>query len=455
MYPIPVNIRLGRTGWLLLLISGYGITSVAALKTYIQPFSVNFVLGIVSLFFTLAVKRESKQTWRFAVPALAFGLLYLFIPAKTVLFASMAMAVFFAVETFVGKINYLVTVTLILMSPIAEYATNLFSFPIRLMLTSVAGNILKLFRPETFVEGNIIITKASEFSVDPACMGLHMLIASLLAGVMLIAIFQRRLSRVLTFGGFILCMLAIFFLNILSNLIRILCLVQFNIGPDSIMHEIAGIVCMVVYVIVPAVFITRFVLRCFGKEITASGINNGNEVLKVHILQNVLLLGMVIGIAYHGRGRSVNDRISIPLKTLPGYTTTRLQDGVTKFENDSAFVYVKPIAGFYSSDHQPMICWSGSGYEFKKVRETKIAGRHMYDAVLRKQDDVLYTAWWYDNGDSSTISQFEWRWNSLKKGDRYFLVNVTAATPAALQEEIRELLLSKSMTKILVNKIHL
>ena len=40
---------------------------------------------------------------------------------------------------------------------------------------------------------------------------------------------------------------------------------------------------------------------------------------------------------------------------------------VLKFSNDTSLIYVKPIPHFYSAEHNPLICWNGSGYHFKKI----------------------------------------------------------------------------------------
>ena len=90
-----------------------------------------------------------------------------------------------------------------------------------------------------------------------------------------------------------------------------------------------------------------------------------------------------------------------------------------------------------------MICWSGSGYEFTRIHEKEIGGTTVYAATLEKGDEQLYTAWWYDNGLSTTISQFEWRWDALRTHHHYAIVNVTASTPEMLEKEARKMILLK------------
>jgi len=51
----------------------------------------------------------------------------------------------------------------------------------------------------------------------------------------------------------------------------------------------------------------------------------------------------------------------------------------------------------------------------------------------------LYTAWWYDNGNLQTISQFTWRWDSFRNNRAWVLVNVTADSKPELFNQIRQI----------------
>jgi exosortase N len=171
---------------------------------------------------------------------------------------------------------------------------------------------------------------------------------------------------------------------------------------------------------------------------------NVARVLRINMVMNTLLLFILGMTVYATRDKSLNGEL-IPLKNIsvPGYTATQLEHRVTKLYNENALVYIKPIAGFFSSDHQPMICWSGSGYEFTRIHEDEMGDTKVYAATLEKGDERLYTAWWYDNGISTTISQFEWRWDALKTRQHYAIVNVTAATPELLKIEVKKMILLK------------
>jgi exosortase N len=111
---------------------------------------------------------------------------------------------------------------------------------------------------------------------------------------------------------------------------------------------------------------------------------------------------------------------------------------VIKFEKAGALVYIKP-SPFYCPEHDPMICWQGSGYVFSKIKKELIDGRQVYWGVLTKAKDKIYAAWWFDNGSMKSVNEFEWRWAAVKGAKLFYLVNVNAASEAALLEAVKNL----------------
>ena len=436
--------------WFLFFIAAYTVIARYGMSKYINLFSVNFILGLLAVFSSISIGDTRRRPVKFAILSLAFAIVYLLLPAKTMLFASVAMAIFFLVEVFIGKITSLTIFSLICMCPIFEYLTNVFSFPVRLFLTSVAGKMISIINPGTIIEGNVIINGSSEFAVDPACMGLHMLITSLLASLIIASIIQKKHNTQVSNRGLLIIVASVFFLNIISNLFRILFLVYFVIQPESHLHSLIGIICFLTYVILPAACIVKHVVRKLAaKPLTGQlGVMASFNV----VIINIILISLTgIGV-YLNKDLSVNKSIVLNRTALQGYRITDLPDKIVKMENDKALIYMKPIAGFYSSDHHPMICWTGSGYQFKKIKEKKIGEHAVYTAILEKEGDVLYSAWWYENGSVKTISQLEWRWKWMTGEDRYSLINVTALTPSDLDKEIAKLFTLDPFKKMLAIK---
>lgn len=122
----------------------------------------------------------------------------------------------------------------------------------------------------------------------------------------------------------------------------------------------------------------------------------------------------------------------LPVEKMPG--------GISKVITNDILLYVKPIPDFFSMEHTPLICWKGSGYEFKGIRKDHSANFEVYRGKLKKGNDYLYTAWWYFNGANATIDQFTWRTDMLKGANRYCLINITSKDESTLNEYLKEIL---------------
>ncbi len=422
---------------LMVILLGYLITIHLSIPTYLDAFSVNTVLGITAIIFTWQGAQTGKRIvgWLFAAGALL--LLYAWVPAKFFLYIVIGMAVFSLMESVAGRAGRLALLSLILMSPLCEYFNNVFGFPIRLQLTQIAGQLLHGIDNGYRTEGNVLFKGTTEFSVDTACIGLHMLISSLLTGMILLGIYQRRLAKKLSILNLIAIGIAILMLNLFSNLIRIISLVEFQVAPENNLHALIGLACFIIYVLLPSVVLVKFMVNRFG---TNHSTQRGDFKLGPKaIAVQISLLIVIFGVAMAGRDRSINDYLPTGAVKAEGYRIENLPDAIVKLSTAEGLVYLKPIIGFYSSDHQPTMCWKGSGYEFKKLETVNLEGQVIYTSYLEKGSDKLYTAWWYDNGNMKTISQFSWRWDSFRNNRPCVLVNVTADSKPELVNQIRQI----------------
>lgn len=419
-----------------MLLAVYFILSILQLRDYFEWRSPFFLLCMLTMMLVFQVDASRKGNTRWGWIALVFGVLSWQLPVFTLRYATLAAAVFFVVEYFYGRLSFLVILTAILASPAIDNITGVFTFPIRLGLSGMAGRLLHLVNPAITTSGNLILVGNSEFSVDTACMGLQMLLTSLLCGVALIALYQRRLQRVLSSPLLLLVLVFIIVLNVITNLFRIILLVQFALPPGTAAHEMGGIVTLLIYVVLPLLFLLPRLIKQFGKTPVPGppapvpfGYGMG--------LQWLLAAG-IIGI--HCWAPSKAAAHPMPVKRLPGYTYTILPDNVVKATNAATLLYVKPVKGFYFTEHQPMICWKGSGFEFHKVKEASIGGTRIFMAELKKDNSTLYTAWWYESSARATNSQLEWRWDAGINGNSYALVNVTVEKQVLLLPAVTNLL---------------
>lgn len=430
---IPAILGAGLIAGIYVLIVQY------ALKDYIAWRSPGFLLGLISIPVVLSRNPLQKKSLRFYYAALACCVFAWILPAKTLLYASVVMAVCFLTDNILGKINMLPVLAMALMAPVCDYITNIFTFPIRLQLTSWAGTLLQLCGVVANVEGNTIFFQGNEFTVDAACMGLNMMITSMLCGIMILGFYQKKMGVDLSFFKVMVLMGCIALLNIIANLFRMILLVMFVILPEDPMHGLTGIICLAIYVILPLIWLCPSLVKRFGKVKTETAPRETVPGLQV-IMAHVCLAACVGLVAWKTMLPGINQVISANPPAVPGFKVTAMDNNVIKVENDTALIYVKVIPGFYYSDHHPTICWRGSGFEFKHIKEEIIAGKAISTSILQKGKEQLYTAWWYDNGTKQTGSQLDWRWDAMIHRKQYAIVNVSTQNRQTLEREVTRLL---------------
>ncbi|MBC7919723.1 MAG: archaeosortase/exosortase family protein [Ferruginibacter sp.] len=412
--------------------------------------------GLLLLPCVLVVSGSGRRSDRYGWLALALLAWSMWVPVRTLYFLAVALAGLGWVERKVGRVNHLPLFLLAVLSPVFQFSTTVFSFPIRLQLSEWAGSLLRLTGLKTEVAGNLITVNGADFSVDPACVGLNLLTVSLLICLLLVAYHERKTPCPLPgwlVGAALLVTVA---LNLAGNLTRIVLLVLFRIPPDDPLHDAVGVGCLLGYVVLPLVWLLprlfrlrlsqaafRFPLRwatirfpnpfgSFPARITGGW--HSARLIGGHGLLVVLVL--VRGWTWEGKG--------VPALAgsgpVAGYQREVMASGISKFSKKDALLYVKPVAEFYDAEHTPLVCWRGSGYEFKQINRERCAGQDVYTGILQKGNDRIYTAWWFDNGRHKTISQAEWRVRMGRGEAGFSLINVNCGNQPALMKEVNALL---------------
>lgn len=329
---------------------------------------------------------------------------------------------------------------LLLLSPIAQYIGDVFGISLRLQLSKAAGVLLTYVGYKVKVSGNLIELNHTEFLVDEACAGLYMLTYSLLFGIIILSIYQRGKQVLPFYQASILCLLLIL-LNISGNLVRIVLLIIFQVMPEDWFHEVLGLAVFVVYIILPFSLATKW----FFLKKTADNNSPIKDKLPDSTLSTLTPAFLLLPLYF------ILCNVSYQKENQPTYTfqhedfvEEKINESTIKLTNAHALIYVKFPVPAYRTDHNPIICWRGSGYEFKKIYPLSIDSIPIFTAELVKGPDKLYTAWWFDSGIHQTTSQWEWRIKSLMNKENFFLVNVTCENKGQLEKTV-EALLKKGM----------
>ena len=407
----------------------------------------NVLLGLCLIPFCFFLSPGRKFNYTYLGVALAFGAIAYIYNVRAFYFFMLASYALFVVELYFGKTNPLIIFLLMFSAPVFHQVSVILGFPIRLKLSDWAGQILSLMGKNIKVEGNVMLMDGNAFSVDEACMGLSMLSTSLLMGSALIAHQYRVTGLRLNFVHLSLFFSGVFVLNLFSNLLRIVMLVLLNIPPEEPMHEIVGILCVIFYVIVPLYFLSKFGIGRLGISLNT----NVPDKPLVHpfyrsVLAVVAILVLVIGVHINNH-RNLPRTLEHANVSLPGATMEQMDEGITKLYDEEILIYLKPIPEFFTSEHTPLLCWKGSGFEFQSVIKTKAAGYDIYTGKLEKPGEKLFTAWWYNNGNITTIEQWDWRLRMLRGEKEFCLVNVTAKDETLLMNRV-ELMLRNDLLNI-------
>jgi exosortase N len=418
---------------------GIFILVVAASALVVFPFSFllrgNFLFGLAIFPWVILSRGPVRLNyWLLALIAIFTAAVWMY-QVRMFYFFVLVFSILLAIEFSLGRVHKLVYLLVLVMSPFFSQLTVILGFNFRMKLSQFAGYLMQRTGLDVAVEGNTILLRGNSFTVDDACAGLNMLAISFLTGIFLVSYCARAAGRNISSIQLLLYFTIVVALNLISNLIRIILLVFFEVLPENPMHEVLGLVSFFVYVAVPLYWCTPRWVRRFGK------IQDGSDERfcssRSQYVCMILLFVAIIptGIFLHG-ARSASPETTIVDVRSAEMVAMPMKNGITRFSGDDVLIYVKSIPEFFSGEHTPLFCWRGSGYTFSKIQESEINGRMMYIGELTKGDEILHTAWWYSNGRTETTSQFEWRWKMFADQDRFYLINVTSATQPALIDNI-------------------
>ncbi|MFT7604588.1 MAG: exosortase N [Saprospiraceae bacterium] len=401
------------------------------------PLQFSLLLGMIAFPYVVKVK-ETKGGFRYAVAAAITGIILYFFRSSSLYYFSSVFLFLFVLEKWWGRINILPLFLVVVVSPVISNIIYIWSFPIRLQLSRLAGEVLQFIKIDIQVSGNILNIDGHTFSVDPACIGLNMVVTSLVLSIIILAYFEKKHNTSSSFWEISLLLGTVLFGAIISNFIRLLTLILFHILPENPMHDLIGLMSMALYVLLPFYLLVRFIFIKKSKKGNANpNPIKSNNLKKPSILAKsifALLLALQIFNGIQFLKEPIENTLAIQNIHLDGFKESITPNGVLKLQNEEALIYIKPPVRFFQGSHDPRFCWQGSAYTFSEVHIEKIAEKSVYTAILTKGVDKLYTAWWYENATNQTPHEWNWRWNSLQGSDGVFMINISCTEREVLEK---------------------
>ena len=419
------------------------------------------VMGFLLLPFVLQIEKTASKSFRYGLGLLFLFFFYLLIPSKLLLLFAFYAFLFFVIESQIGRVHLLAPILVVASSPLIYYTFELFGFPIRFQLTKIAVILLQNMGYACQAEGNWIAFNEQLFSVDPVCMGLNMALTSILAAIILMRFYSWQTGQVWSIVGIGFVLITTLGLVIVGNLIRILLLILTGIEAEHPLHEGIGLMVMVLLVLLPLYgffqylklrnlkfisFIPFFIKNKPLHSVKTKKLqaNSLKFVMSYYLISIIFLIALFFTHWTHPQ---------LTIEKLDHITTSLNLDGyekdifnfknrieVLRFTSERAIIYIKNQDPFRLTNHNPLICWRGSGYEFKAEKLLEVGTKQVYIATLHKDHQILYTAWWLDNGNHQTTSSFDWRWQAFQTKQAYQMVNVTSADFSTLYIEVERLL---------------
>lgn len=364
------------------------------------------------------------------------GFLGIIAPTTTGVFIYLLFLIIYVLgyHTSIIKLPALIHIGMI--TPFFIYVDRLISFPLRIQLSKVVTGLLS---PFTNVQhaGNSIILNHAEYLVDEACAGLYMLKYGVLFGTLTLS--WKVGQATLQWWKYILGYLTMGALILLANIFRILILVLWNIGPENGLHETIGLLIYFSVVLFPFyIFVSFYTNNIQRNEKNVISCHKSTFTLPLAVLLSLYLI--IITVNYY-RPIQENNQII----TIDGYLKNELASGIFQFKKNDAIVYVKPPVAGFRSDHNPTICWKGSGYEFKKIDKINLNNQQVNIAELSKGTEKLFSAWWFESESCRTADQWVWRKKSFIENQRFHLINLTCEDPSTLKSNLMILLDTPSL----------
>ncbi len=401
-------------------------------------FDFNFLLLLLVLPFVIKKQNNSKSI-RYGIIAIILLLLFPFLTLSSIFFFALICTLFFIYEYQYGKLSTIPLFLVIIVSPVAIFLSEVVGFEIRLWLTKIAASILQFINSDYSYSGNIILIGKNEFHVDSECMGLKMVLLSMFISLIFITYQQQKKKGQINMFFIALSLLISYILVVISNLARIILITLFQSPPETFSHELIGIICFIVYVVIPIWFIVKWI----PVKVVENTDETNSQSNKFVFISFVFVLMFLFSL-YHFTNIGAKDNVESDMHSLDyfsnSFSSSLEEHNVLKITNEDYLIYIKPAASFYSADHSPIICWKGSGYNVIKEQIISTSSIKVYYSELKKDNDILYSTWWYDSGKDKTISQYNWRFNNLVNGYDYRLINVISDNKDSLISKTDKLL---------------
>lgn len=351
------------------------------------------ILFSIALFFI----GGRKTTLNLNYPLFAVLLILEFVSyrlhTKSIHFLALALFICLLYYNITQKFSFIAFICILLFSSLFNTFFEYLTTEIKQSLCYYVYITLRNFIPINKIEGVNFYINNARITIDTACMGLSMFKTGLLSGALLLTLEEKKQQKYFNVLQivFFCCILVV--LNIISNYFRIITLILFNCTEENTLHHTVGILCFILYQIIPMLFAIRFFKP------------NKQEIKITKKLYPIFFIIIPAVLVFTTSFKIKKEQHYNLLENLdPEY-----QNQIGVWVNKEVFKIVTPDKLVYikTSNHNPLICWTGTGYKIIESKEVKKGNENIWRVKMEKNNIQYYSYWWYECNKKKYTSRIE------------------------------------------------
>jgi len=309
------------------------------------------------------------------------------------------------------KFSFISLICILLFSTIFNKFFEHLTTEIKQALCENVYLVLKNFIAIDKIEGVNFYINGAKISIDTACMGLSMFKTGLLTGAILLTLEEKKQKHHFSVLQIVLFCLIIMMLNIISNYFRIITLILLHCTEENILHHTIGLICFVLYQVLPMLFIIRYFKPQKEEAVVAEA---RNKIAPILFSFAVLIATSI----------EMKSKLNLDLLTDldPKYDIGKgewVNDEVFKIQSPEKLTYIK------TPSHKPLICWTGNGYKITESKAIFVEKEKIWFNKMEKNNIEYISLWWYECDRKKYTSFIEVMLMKLIYGKPIRLINET------------------------------
>lgn len=356
----------------------------------------NDFLGVVLsmvLFFIGGRVTQLKIYYPLFVLLVLFEFVSYRLHTKSLHFISLCIIICLVYYFFTKRFSFIAFICLLLFSSLFNKFFEHLSAEIKQSLCQGVYLTLKNIIGIDKAEGVNFYINGAKITIDTACMGLSMFKTGLLAAAVLLTMEEKRNGNYYRNSQIMLFCFLVILLNIISNFFRIITLVLLDCTQENFLHHVVGLVCFVLYQIIPMLFLIRYI------QPKQEQLKDSNHSVGFYPVLGAFILVFITSLEMKNE-----QNFNLLYQIDPKYDTKNgnwVTAEVFKIATPKKLTYIK------APSHKPLICWTGDGYKISESQIIKVNDSKVWFNKMEKNNLQYKSYWWYECGNKKYTSFLE------------------------------------------------